>query len=333
MNVQPGHLLAGRFRIVRFLGEGGASAVYEAVDDVKGQRVAVKLLHHELSQSTEVVTRFEREAEAASRIGSDHIVCVFGAGTAPEGRFIVLEYLEGQTLADRLRGRQILPCEEVASLVIQLLDGLSAAHALGIVHRDLKPANLFLLPAAGGRDFLKILDFGASKLASAGGGLTRTGAMIGTPMYMAPEQMKSSDKVDARTDIYAAGVILYQCSTGKVPFDVKNPVELAFRVVSQDPPPPETHLPTMDPAFSAIIRRAMAREPEDRFQTAAELEAALVEWLRTRRIAWTPPLLASEAPLAKAPSSERRMLLLVAAGLGALVLVIAIAVAFWFAGV
>ncbi|MDI1429390.1 serine/threonine-protein kinase [Polyangium sorediatum] len=333
MELEPGHLVAGRFRVVRFLGEGAVSAVYEAVDDVRGQRVAVKLLHRELSQNTEIVQRFEREAEAASRIGSEHIVLVHGAGASPEGRFIVLEYLDGGTLADLMRKRRPLPAEEAASLVVQLLAGLSKAHALGIVHRDLKPANLFLVPGPQGGPFLKILDFGASKLTNAGQALTRTGAMVGTPMYMSPEQIRSSDKVDPRTDVYAAGVILYESVTGKVPFDVRNAVELAFRVVSQDPPPPETHLPSLDPELSAVIRRAMSRDPDARFQTAAEMHEALCAWLQKHGIPLPPetraapaaaPTVVPTATPRAAPAASRSVRLVVVIGLGALLLVAAI---------
>ena len=345
MDLSPGHLVAGRFRVVRFLGEGAVSAVYEANDDLRGHRVAVKLLHRELSQNTEIVQRFEREAEAASRIGSEHIVLVYGAGSAPEGRFIVLEYLDGVTLADLLRRRRLLPGEEAASLVLQLLAGLAKAHALGIVHRDLKPANLFLVPGPRGGDFLKILDFGASKLTNLGQGLTRTGAMVGTPMYMSPEQVRSSDKVDARTDVYAAGVILYECVTGKVPFAVKNAVELAFRIVSQDPPPPETHVPSLDPELSAIIRRAMARDLTARFQSAGEMHEALAAWLGQRGIP-LPPETRSAAPPPQpmavpvavpvsgaSVSGSRGLVLILAAGVGALLLVIAIALVMYvFAG-
>ncbi|MDC3955080.1 serine/threonine-protein kinase [Polyangium jinanense] len=343
MELEPGHLVAGRFRVVRFLGEGAVSAVYEAIDDVRGHRVAVKILHRELSQNAEIVQRFEREAEAASRIGSDHIVHVYGAGATPEGRFIVLEYLDGGTLADLLRKRRPLPSEEAVSLVLQLLAGLSKAHELGIVHRDLKPANLFLVPGPEGRGFLKILDFGASKLTNAGQALTRTGAMVGTPMYMSPEQIRSSDKVDPRSDVYAAGVILYESVTGKVPFDVKNAVELAFRVVSQDPPPPETHLPSLDPELSAIIRRAMSRDPDARFQTAAEMYEALGDWLKKRGIPLPPhtraapvaapaaaPTAAAMALPSVAPARSRTILLYV---VGALLLVVAIVLALHAAGV
>ncbi|TKD08947.1 serine/threonine-protein kinase [Polyangium fumosum] len=338
MELEPGHLVAGRFRVVRFLGEGAVSAVYEAVDDVRGQHVAVKLLHRELSQNTEIVQRFEREAEAASRIGSEHIVLVHGAGASPEGRFIVLEYLDGGTLADLLRKRRPLPVEEAASLVVQLLAGLSKAHALGIVHRDLKPANLFLVPGPQGGPFLKILDFGASKLTNAGQALTRTGAMVGTPMYMSPEQIRSSDKVDPRTDVYAAGVILYESVTGKVPFDVRNAVELAFRVVSQDPPPPETHLPSLDPELSAVIRRAMSRDPDARFQTAAEMHEALCAWLQKHGIPLPPetraapaaaPTVVPTATPRAAPAASRSVRLVVVIGLGALLLVAAVVLALY----
>jgi len=152
------------------------------------------------------------------------------------------------------------------------------------VHRDLKPANLMLVKDESGADFVKILDFGASKLSSLGSAITKLGAMVGTPMYMSPEQIRAANAVDARADVYACGVILYQCVTGKVPFNANNPAELAFRVVTQDPPPPESHLPSLDPELAAIIRRAMARDAAQRFPNAHEMRAALADWLARRGI-------------------------------------------------
>jgi eukaryotic-like serine/threonine-protein kinase len=301
MEFVPGSYITSRYRVVRFLGEGAYSGVYEAIDESTPDklRVAVKVLHRELSENAKAVRRFEREVQATGTIGSQHITRVHGSGKAPEGYFIVFEYLEGETLQARLRERKSLPPEEAALIVFQVLSGLVMAHALGVVHRDLKPANLMLVRGPTGGDFVKVLDFGASKLASAGSSITSMGTMIGTPMYMSPEQIRNSSNVDVRSDVYGCGVVLYHCVTGHVPFDARNPAELAFRVVSQDPPSPETHVPGLDPELSAIIMRAMARDAKARFQSTLEMRNVLRGWLAKRGIPvpWTEtPTHARRAP-------------------------------------
>jgi serine/threonine-protein kinase len=283
MHLQPGQILAEKYRIVRLLGQGGMGAVYEGENVRIRRRVAIKTLHASVSSRSDVVQRFEREAQAAGRIGSEHIVEVLDMGDLPDGtRFMVMEYLEGSTLGERIVKRGRIPPREVVPILAQLLEGLAAAHQAGIIHRDLKPANVFLsAQKAGQGDFVKILDFGVSKFSALSGeemSMTRTGAVVGTPYYMSPEQAKGARNLDARSDLYAVGVILYEAITGQVPFNAETFNELIFKIALESPPPPEQFVPGLDPSFSAIVRRAMAREVGERYQSAGELRAALIAW-------------------------------------------------------
>jgi serine/threonine-protein kinase len=283
MHLQAGQILAEKYRIVRLLGQGGMGAVYEGENTRIRRRVAIKTLHGSVSSRADVVQRFEREAQAAGRIGSDHIVEVLDMGDLPDGtRFMVMEFLEGVTLGERIVKRGRIPPRELVPILAQMLDGLSAAHAASIIHRDLKPANVFLLSQKGGQsDFVKILDFGVSKFSALNAeemSMTRTGAVVGTPYYMSPEQAKGARSLDARSDLYAVGVILYEAITGQVPFNAETFNELIFKIALESPPPPEQFVPNLDPAFSAIVRRAMARDVGERFQSAEELKEALLAW-------------------------------------------------------
>ena len=283
MHLQAGQILAEKYRIVRLLGQGGMGAVYEGENTRIRRRVAIKTLHGSVSSRADVVQRFEREAQAAGRIGSDHIVEVLDMGDLPDGtRFMVMEFLEGVTLGERIVTRGRIPPRELVPILAQMLEGLSAAHAAGIIHRDLKPANVFLLTQKSGQsDFVKILDFGVSKFSALNAeemSMTRTGAVVGTPYYMSPEQAKGARSLDARSDLYAVGVILYEAITGQVPFNAETFNELIFKIALESPPPPEQFVPNLDPAFSAIVRRAMAREVTERFQSADELRDALLAW-------------------------------------------------------
>jgi eukaryotic-like serine/threonine-protein kinase len=283
MHLQAGQILAEKYRIVRLLGQGGMGAVYEGENTRIRRRVAIKTLHASVASRADVVQRFEREAQAAGRIGSDHIVEVLDLGDLPDGtRFMVMEFLEGVTLGERIVKRGRIPPRELVPILVEMLEGLSAAHAAGIIHRDLKPANVFLLTQKGGQsDFVKILDFGVSKFSALNAeemSMTRTGAVVGTPYYMSPEQAKGARTLDARSDLYAVGVILYEAITGQVPFNAETFNELIFKIALESPPPPEQFVPNLDPAFSAIVRRAMARDVDERFQTADELEKTLLAW-------------------------------------------------------
>lgn len=282
--LSTGEIIDGKYRIIRLLGEGGMGAVYEGENTRIHRRVAIKVLHANVAAQGEAVARFEREAQAAGRIGSDHIVEVLDLGALSSGdRYLVMEYMDGEGLGDRIKQRGRLTPEELMPIAQQLLIGLGAAHGAGIIHRDLKPDNVFLLKSRGGHaDFVKLLDFGISKFnqlsGDSGFSMTRTGAVMGTPYYMAPEQAKGSRELDHRVDLYAVGVILYEALTGQVPFNADTFNELLFKIVLEEPRPLAAVDPTIDAGFAAIVTKAMARDPALRFQTAQEFQAALEQW-------------------------------------------------------
>ncbi|HEY2515311.1 MAG TPA: serine/threonine-protein kinase [Polyangiaceae bacterium] len=271
--------------MVRLLGEGGMGAVYEGENVRIGHRVAIKVLHAEIATRGDVLERFEREAQAAGKIGSEHIVEVYDLGELPDGaRYMVMEYLEGENLSARVHAHGRMPVAAIAPILMQLLEGLGAAHAAGIIHRDLKPDNIFLVrEKKTGADFVKIVDFGVSKFNKSSPesvmSMTRTGAVIGTPYYMSPEQAKGSKHTDHRSDLYSVGVVLFECATGQVPFQADTFNELMFKIVLEPPPDPEQLVKGLDPRFAAIIRKAMAREPDARYQNAAEFQQALAAWM------------------------------------------------------
>jgi serine/threonine-protein kinase len=286
MQVMIGQLIDSKYRIVRMLGEGGMGAVYEGENVRIHHRVAIKVLHGEIATRKDVLERFEREAQAAGKIGSEHIVEVFDLGELPDGsRYMVMEYLDGENLSARVAQRGRMAASEIAPILLQLLEGLGAAHASGIVHRDLKPDNIFLVrDKKRGNDFVKIVDFGVSKFSSsspdAAMSMTRTGTVIGTPYYMSPEQAKGAKNTDHRSDLYAVGVVLFECATGRVPYQADTFNELMFKIVLEPPPDPESLVQGLDPRFAAIIRKAMAREPEARYQNAGEFQDALSSWMK-----------------------------------------------------
>jgi eukaryotic-like serine/threonine-protein kinase len=296
MTLEPGQVIENKYRIVRLLGQGGMGAVFEGENVRIRRRVAIKVLHAGFAEKADLVQRFEREAQAAGRIGSEHICEVLDLGILPGGeRFMVMEYLEGEPLASRMQTcGQMLPAQ-IFPIVIEMLDGLGAAHEAGIVHRDLKPDNVFLLRNLAGRaDFVKILDFGVSKFNPLGQqddgmSMTQTGAVMGTPYYMSPEQAKGVKGIDHRSDLFSVGVILYEAVTGRVPFEAETFNELMFKIALEDPPPPETLTPQLDPGVGAIIRKALAREPAHRFPNAAAFARAMRDWMASGRVVSTPP--------------------------------------------
>lgn len=294
MSLTTGEIIEGKYRIVRLIGEGGMGAVYEGENTRIRRRVAIKVLHQGVAENQEAVQRFEREAQAAGRIGNDHILEVLDLGTLSSGdHFMVMEYLDGEPLSDRIKRLGKLRPEEVSPLMIQALEGLRAAHEAGIVHRDLKPDNVFVLKEkAGVRDFVKLIDFGISKFQPLGGSemkMTRTGTVMGTPYYMSPEQASGSREADHRSDLYAVGVMLYEAVTGRVPFDAPTFNQLLFQIVLSDPAPPQQVVPDLDPAFANLIAKAMSRDVEHRFQTAADLAEALSNWIKTGATVSVPP--------------------------------------------
>ncbi|HEX4338161.1 MAG TPA: protein kinase [Polyangiaceae bacterium] len=294
MSLSTGDVIDGKYRIVRLIGEGGMGAVYEGENIRIHRTVAIKVLHAGVAENQDAVQRFEREAQAAGRIGSEHIVEVLDLGNLPDGdRFMVMEFMDGDSLSARIQKRGRLTAQETYPVARQILEGLAAAHGAGIIHRDLKPDNVFLLKRRGGHaDFVKLLDFGISKFSALSGesgfSMTRTGAVMGTPYYMSPEQAKGAKGMDHRADLYAVGVILYECVTGRVPFNADTFNELLFKIVLETPQPIEQVIPDSDPSFNLIIQKAMAREPAVRYQTSHEFQEAVDAWAQGHGVAPAP---------------------------------------------
>jgi serine/threonine protein kinase len=274
-----GQVLAESYEVTRMVGEGGMGRVYEARHTrLTGKRFAVKLLHPDLARQPEVVTRFQREAEAASGISHPNVLGVHDVNVTLDGQpYIVSELLEGEELGDYLERVGKLPVAEAVRIVRQICRALGAAHATGVVHRDVKPENVFLTgdTAKPESSTVKVIDFGISKVAQSGGeSLTKTGVVMGTPDYMAPEQARG-DRVDARADIYAVGAILYRALTGKKPFEGLDPMATLTAVLVQEPGRPTVVNPDVPLHLELVIQHAMAKDPKDRYQSMAELEREL----------------------------------------------------------
>ena len=271
----PGSLIAGKLRVIRLLGAGGMGAVYEVEHEITRHRRALKLLHPQFATNHEIITRFLREASAAGRIGSEHIVDTFDAGILDSGEpYLVMEMLEGKSLAERLEARGRLGLRECCDLLCQACEGIQAAHNAEIVHRDIKPDNLFITS----KNKVKVLDFGISKFTSAEDAdfkLTQAGAAMGTPYYMSPEQASGSKSLDFRSDIYALGVVLYECITGDVPFNADSLPQLIIRIYEGQFSPP-SEICGAPKEVDEVIAKAMNRDPNLRYQSAQEFEEALV---------------------------------------------------------
>jgi serine/threonine protein kinase len=271
-----GTTLGDSYRIVRMVGEGGMGRVYEARHTRLGnKRFAIKLLHAEYARQPDVVARFQREAEAASGITHPNIVDVYDVHHTDDGLpYMVGEFLEGEEFGDFLDRSSKIATPVAVRIVRQLCRALGAAHARGVVHRDMKPENVFLVGNMQ-RPTAKIIDFGISKVGDAGGtALTRTGMIMGTPAYMAPEQARG-DKVDHRADIYAVGGILYRALTGRKPFDGDDPSVTIAQVLTEDPARPRAREPSIPQALELVIQKAMSKNPADRHQSMAEFDADL----------------------------------------------------------
>jgi len=265
----------GRYRIARLLGVGGMGQVYLGVQPAIGSRVAIKVLSNECTRNAELLDRFFAEARAVNLIRHESIVSVIDMAQLPDGRpYIIMEFVEGQTLGEIVRAG-MAPIGGVVQVATEMLSALGAAHALGIVHRDLKPDNV-LVTAEG---HAKVLDFGIAKLAP---GLsnhlsprTRTGALLGTPAYMAPEQISGAENVDPRTDLYAAGVVLFEAVTGRTPFQGETLYDLMRAHLELAPPSPRALRPELPLALERVILTALEKDPARRFQTAAAMTQAL----------------------------------------------------------
>jgi len=325
-----GAVLADRYQIVRRIGEGGMGAVYEAKHTVIGKRVAVKVLLEKFLAKSDFVARLLQEARLASSIGHEHIVDVTDFGTTSDGRsFVVMEFLDGESLAELAMREAPLPIDRSVGIARQVASALGAAHAKGIFHRDVKPENIYLVKR-GDADFVKVVDFGISKAVKPGGDeggegyrLTHTGLLLGTPLYMSPEQARGEEDLDHRVDIWALGVLLYECLTGEVPFRANNYLGIISQVLTHEPTPPSKLRPELgiSGAVEAVVMRAMQKDRTRRYQTMAELESDLERLLAGDQNVGVVPGAASAAT--KAAPAPRRWPLL---ALGGAVLVAAIAI-------
>ena len=269
----------GHYQILSAVGAGGMGEVYKALDPRLGRTVAVKILPPHIADKPESKQRFEREAQAIAALNHPNICVIHDVGQHEGTSFIVMEYIEGETLADRI-AKGAIPFDQLLTYGIQIADALDKAHRRGVVHRDLKPGNIMLTRAG-----VKLLDFGLAKLqepaalssqsaiptlASISQPLTVSGTILGTLQYMSPEQLEGKD-ADARTDIFAFGAVLYEMATGRRAFEGKSQVSLMAAILERDPPPVSTLQPVAPPLFDEVLRICLAKNPDDRWQTAADL--------------------------------------------------------------
>jgi serine/threonine-protein kinase len=278
--IEPGQVLAGKYEIQSTLGEGGMGLVLAAYDTRLERRVAIKLLKPELASNKEASERFAREARAAAKIQSEHVARVIDVDlSSEETPLMVMEYLEGRDLEHVIAERGPLPVADVALWIIQACDAIADAHAQNIVHRDLKPANVFLARQAGGAESVKVLDFGISKQATIGGtnlSLTRTSALMGSPLYMSPEQMRSTRDVDTRTDIWALGAILHEALAGNPPFEGETITQLSANVLLEEPKRLDALRPELPAELADVVWRALRKDPTERCAHVGELAFALL---------------------------------------------------------
>ncbi|HEU4538381.1 MAG TPA: serine/threonine-protein kinase, partial [Polyangiaceae bacterium] len=284
--VSPGDLLAGKYRIERVIGRGGMSVLFAAKHVALDQQVAVKFLLPSMAAKAESVGRFLREARAVARLRSRHVAGVLDVGTAPGGTpYMVIEYLEGADLAQVCEAKGRLPVTEAVDYIMQALDAVAEAHVNGVVHRDLKPSNLFVAEEAEGL-VLKVLDFGISKesgdILGPDAKLTQSQTIIGSPLYMSPEQIRSSRAVDVRSDLWSLGVILYELLAGRTPFAGETMGELFACILEVDFPPLPFLRPDVPAPLAEAVHRCLRRPLERRFQDAGELARALAPYASPR---------------------------------------------------
>lgn len=302
-----GTVLDGKWKLVRVLGRGGMGVVYEGLNTVIGKRVALKFIDAPIAADPEVVSRFQREAQAASAVDSAHIVQIFDTGTAPDGApYLVMELLQGETLGARIRRLGRLSVEETVHVLCQVLRGLGRAHAAGVIHRDLKPDNIFLVDRDDDPIFVKLLDFGISKISrqttESGHTLTRKGAVLGTPYYMSPEQAQAHHDLDGRTDLFSVGAIAFECLHGKAPYAGLEAYEaIIVAIVTRDSPSLRVLHPELPAPLCEVVQRALARDRDVRFESAA----AMLEALRRAapEFAGLPRSSSNSGPVLAAPAT------------------------------
>jgi len=283
--VNEGDVLAGKYRIDKVLGAGGMGVVVAAHHIQLDEKVAIKFLLPQALASKETVARFAREARAAVKIKSEHVARVSDVGTLENGApYMVMEYLHGSDLSDWLKQRGAMPIDQAAEFVLQACEAIAEAHAVGIVHRDLKPSNLFATRRPDGSPTIKVLDFGISKTGKDPSGMqmTATSSVMGSPLYMSPEQLQSSKDVDARSDIWSIGIILHELLTGDSPFQAETMPQLVVGIMSSAPPPLRTKRPEAPRGLEQVILKCLDKDRANRFQTVGDLAVALFEFAPRR---------------------------------------------------
>jgi eukaryotic-like serine/threonine-protein kinase len=274
-----GTVLGGKYRLERVLGIGGMGAVMQAEHEQLGEQVAIKFLLGTASQDPDRVKRFSREAWAAAKIKSEHVVRVLDVASMEDGTpYLVLEYLDGEDLDEVLTANRRLPLATAVDYVLQAAEALSEAHKLGIIHRDLKPGNLHRSYRPDGAACIKVLDFGISKFTRGGDAITKTSTLMGSPLYMAPEQLASAKHVDPRVDVWAMGVILYELVTGELPFQGDTLPQICTSVLHGDAKPIHDHLPELPSALWTVLEHTFAKIPDDRYANLATFSRDLCQF-------------------------------------------------------
>jgi eukaryotic-like serine/threonine-protein kinase len=281
----------GNYKVLAQIGEGGMGAVYLAEHPLIGKKVAIKVLHAELSRVQDAVSRFFTEARAVNAIGHENIIDIADFGSMPEGEtYFIMELLEGDTLAQRLRKGGTMTVPVAMEIIGQVCSALSAAHAHGIIHRDLKPDNIFLVRRGGRDTFVKVLDFGIAKLIvdTPGSAKTRTGVVIGTPHYMSPEQCTGKGVIDARSDIYSVGLIIYEMLTGRLPFDAESFAELLVAHLTQAPTPPRALNYSIPEEVQTVILKCLEKDRDKRYPNVDALAEALAQAVPNAKTTFRP---------------------------------------------
>jgi serine/threonine-protein kinase len=309
--VTPGEVVGGRYRVGELIAWGGMGVVYAAHDEALQRKVALKIVRNDFADNQEAVARFLNEARAAATLKSEHVARVLDVGQLDNGTpFMVLEHLEGADLARTLQAHGTLSVEQAVDYILQACEALAEAHKAGIIHRDLKPENLFVSRGPDGSPVVKVLDFGISKRlkGNVGRSITNPATNVGSPLYMSPEQMKSPSNVDARSDVWSMGAVLFELLTGRSPFDSDSIPEICAKVLSVEPPTLRTLNPEFPPELDAVVMRCLRKDPAERFDNVAQLASALEPFgasqtpLAVRRIA----LISGRASLVPSSLPEHR---------------------------
>src|SRR5438477_6158457 len=302
-----GRVFSNRYEIQRELAQGGMAEVYLAHDQLLNRPVAMKALFPEYAREPSFVERFRREAQAAANLNHPNIVAIYDWGQEDGTYFIVMEYVEGRVLRDLIRSEAPLDPNQAAEITAEIASALAFAHRNGVVHRDVKPGNVLLTQSG----TVKVTDFGIAR-AGTSDGLTQTGSVMGTATYFSPEQAQGLP-VDGRSDVYALGVVLYEMVTGVAPFTAESPVSVAYKHVREDPVPPSERNPDVPPDLERIILTALAKSPENRYQTADDMRADILRFRRGRPLVGAP----AAALLADAPTGGSATVIGTSAAAGA----------------